>query len=82
MTPEVEQQVLSAYEKIHAFGIVHDRPKPGNILVANGKVWIIDFERSTRYAILAEGKMSIDCEQKELLQLLADIKERRTHVIT
>jgi RIO-like serine/threonine protein kinase len=82
MTPEVEQQVLSAYEKIHALGIVHDRPKPGNILVANGKVWIIDFERSTRYAILAEGKKYIDYEQRDLLRLLADIKERKTHIIT
>jgi len=75
MTPDVEQQVLTAYGKLHGLGIVHDRPKPGNILVAKGKLWIIDFERSERYAILEEGKRYLDLERESLLDMIKRIKE-------
>jgi len=78
MSADVEQQVLRAYGKIHGLGIVHDRPKPGNILVAGGKVWIIDFERSVRYAILDEGKEQLDNEREWLLDMIEKIKEGKT----
>jgi len=78
MTPEVEQ-ILTVYGKIHGLGIVHDRPKPGNILVAKGRVWIIDFERSVRYAILEEGRESLEFERECVLDMIKTIKEGGTY---
>ena len=48
LTPEVEEKIYHAFDKIHDLGVVHGDPNVDNILVSatagEPSVWIIDFE--------------------------------------
>jgi len=52
---------------------VHCRPKPANILVADGKVWIIDFEKSRRFAILKDAE-DFEYERTEISDMFKALK--------
>jgi serine/threonine protein kinase len=76
----VENQVLAAFEAIHALNVIHGDVRPANILVAEegNKVWIIDFEDGE---ILADGddeiRSDISNEIEAVNEMLRDIKKSR-----
>jgi serine/threonine protein kinase len=74
----VENEILAAFEAIHALNVVHGDVRSANILVAEegNKVWIIDFEDDK---ILPDGDdettSKISNEMEVVNEILRDIKK-------
>ena len=73
LTPEVEEKIYHAFDKIHDLGVVHGDPNVDNILVSatagEPSVWIIDFEYSH------EGDdQSYAAERETLEELIQEVR--------
>lgn len=73
LTPELEKEVLDAFDAIHALGVLHCDARTENILIGkNGKgVWII-IEFSLIVGEEDSNREMYEAERKHVAQLLAD----------
>jgi serine/threonine-protein kinase RIO1 len=71
----VEENLLAAFEKIHALGVVHGDIRKENVMVKEDEsVWIIDFELSIHEGVTEELIRDNNAALDYMLQILKEAK--------